>query len=106
MKLTAARWNKLDDENGDQIAEITSSPDMEKHQQKIIKAVNNTYGKGINPESVEPTQQALKDNHSDLKKLYADLYSELSTEGRQKFLYCINNCSNRKQEALNAAKIV
>jgi hypothetical protein len=67
MKLTAARWNEIHDEKGYCIATVTSSPDMEKHQQKIIAAFNNTYGKGINPEGVERMYKILEGINAFLK---------------------------------------
>lgn len=104
MNLVASNWNGIKDENGDIIATVTSSPDMEKFQQKIISAVNNTYGKGINPEGVEKMRQVLE-----LEEHYAS--SAWFEHKGKRFDFsdyestAENYLSDLREEALTASKL-
>lgn len=68
----------------DIIAQVSTSlqvpiSEIDANAQAICKAVNNTYGKGINPEAVESLKEALEVLIKNIELLSAkQFYSEIS----------------------------
>jgi hypothetical protein len=85
------------------VATMNVEVDDHTNVKAIESAVNNTYGKGINPESVEKMKQALELCEPFMHDLEAENFEEKSA-GLQKD-EILSNAFTKLKEALTAAKL-